>query len=224
MKRKILLVLISALWLWNCSGSGGGVGSKSSLKSIEISTADLQSFRTAVLNDLNLVRQTPGQYVTDRLGANLPNYQKCNGGDNGLAVELGGTAAKGALALDNRLNTTATKYARFLHENDKFGHYENGNPGDRCKAEGYPVACGENLAYQASTPDYTEKYFNPEKDPDLAGKNFVLQLLVDCGVADLGHRKVILNNIYIKVGVGYNKGFDSGGLLKHMHVQNFGDR
>lgn len=225
MRRRILLLLIfvfSVIWLWNCSDGSGGASKCSNFVPQKLEGDYIKRFQQSTLNEINLVRQCPNDYITQRLGENLQSYSQCYRGDNGLTEDLKKhVAISTPLTLDDKINSASMKYAKFLHDNNKFGHFENGSPSDRCQAEGYP-SCGENLASYGSTQGFTEKYWNAQIDAERSGKSFVLQLLIDCDYPGVGHRKNILKTSYKKLGSGYYQGLDPRGLLKHLHVQNFG--
>ena len=57
----------------------------------------------------------------------------------------------GALAIDARLCTAATKHSQWMEQTGIFDHNETSaarrTPGDRCKAEGYEGGVGENIAF-----------------------------------------------------------------------------
>lgn len=208
-KKFLLLSVLSVIWLWNCSGSSGNSGA----------STYIEKFRKTVLNEINLVRQKPNTYITERLGANLKDYIQCTSGavDNGLAIKLGGTAPTTPLVFDDKLNQSAQKYAQFLQQNNKDGIDWEGGPDSRCRAEGYSQGCKENVVVRVKS----SKNKTAKENPEIAAQDLVLELLLDCRQLNEPNRTNILNTGHKKLGVGYAEG-TAQGQFTFRHVQDFG--
>ncbi|QEH37456.1 Cysteine-rich secretory protein family protein [Aquisphaera giovannonii] len=66
---------------------------------------------------------------------------------------------RGELKNEEKLASTARDFARFLAENDKFGHEADGsNPSERVKKHGYDYcALAENIAYEFNTEGFASE-------------------------------------------------------------------
>ncbi len=191
-----LLLMSSLIVCIQCTGSGSG------------DSAELIAFRAAVLVEINYARTDPVGYAESR----LHSYNEAET-DNGAYTDLKGRSGVGALVLNSALNSAATDYADYLANNNKWGHYEDGSPSDRCNRAGYGN-CGENLAAGSYS------YYNIDVSAQSAAEAFVRNLIIDEGVANLGHRLNILNSGYKSLGVGFGR--DVSSTYDNYHVQNFG--
>ncbi len=162
-----------------------------------------------VLDEVNYARTKPAAYAEERL---LSYYN--SGKDNGSYLDIKSYSALSALELQNQLNEAARKYAKFLADNDKWGHEENGTPSERCKKEGYLKFTGENIA-AGSYPN-----MDGNKLPKEAAVEFVLQWIIDEGIVGVGHRKNIMGSKHKKLGVGFASNASSS--MKNYTVQDFG--
>lgn len=172
--------------------------------------AYMQTFREKALAEINYARTTPSLYAQNRLQNNYTN-----GTDNGAYTDLQSRSPVNALTINTKLNLAATKYAKYLAVNNTTGHFANGTPAERCEAEGFYGYRAENLAY-SSYPDA-----NGENDPEQAAIAFTRQLIIDDGVASLGHRENILRpDVMNVVGIGYYR--DTDAYYVNYFVQDFG--
>ena len=100
-----------------------------------------------------------------------------------LALHNAQRAKQGAkpLVLNAKLSAAAKDYAEFLARTGKFGHTENGSPGQRIKKQGYSYrADGENIAKGQPTAES----------------------VVNAWMHSSGHRANILNKGFKDVGFG----------------------
>mgnify|MGYP001240633038 CR=1 FL=1 len=168
-------------------------------------------FANYVLRETNFARTDPDGYAEERL---LSYYN--SGSDNGAYSDLKNNySAVGALTINTKLNAAADKYAKVMGDGDFLDH---GDMEGRIEAEGYEWSTiGENIAWSGfPAADATA-------DAEKAGIEFVLQWIIDDGVASLGHRKNIMEGSFTEIGVGYYKVEDTGiGYDKHYSVQDFG--
>ncbi len=227
-----VIVLLLALLLNSCSllfefmpgdGEHTGGGGPSGWVSIDQSEFDAinndwnppapNNFEEAMLNEVNFARTKPKVYAKYRLKAYYDN-----GTDNGACYELMYHKAVPALELQNQLCKAAQKYAQYMAVNNVWGHYENGNPSDRCKAEGYKnyMYVGENIACGYGSGQ------NAEVDFKKAAIVFVRQLIIDKDVPSLGHRKNIMRTSYNQLGVGFYR--NESADYKNYVVQDFGSQ
>jgi uncharacterized protein YkwD len=169
-----------------------------------------QEFNEFVLQEVNFARTDPQGYAEQRLNE---SFQTSN--DNGAYLDLKSRNGVHPLELNDELNNAASKYAKYLADNNRFGHFENGSPDDRAEAEGYNRGIGENIAANSSFS------YNAENDPQLSAINFVRFLIIDNAVPDLGHRVNILKEDYISLGVGFSRNENADYV--NYFVQNFGD-
>lgn len=202
MKRilKISFIAITALiiGLTGCSDDDNA--------NSPIINEDLNSFTLA---ELNFARTDPAGYAEQR----LKEYYD-NGTDNGAYLDIRSTPAVPPLQVNEALERAASKYAKFLADNNKWGHNENGTPQERCEDEGYEYGVGENIA-AGNINEY-----NAEVDPERAAIATVRNFIIDEGVPSLGHRKNIMDDRYKVVGLGYAKN-ESADYLNYF-VHNFG--
>ncbi|MBF0300879.1 MAG: CAP domain-containing protein [Oligoflexia bacterium] len=169
------------------------------------------NFQLYSLKELNLARTNPKLYAQTRLKNEYSNNK-----DNGAYQELLNTEAMDSLTLDVALNNAATNYAIFLNSRQLFGHTFDGTPSDRCSRAGYNGGCAENIA-QASGEDW-----NADVDSQKAAINFIKILIIDYGVSNYGHRRIILDPSYRKVGIGHNSNSNPNSTYINLTVQNFG--
>ncbi len=151
-------------------------------------------FEQTTLAEINFARTNPRGYAESRL---KQAYQR--GDDNGAYYDLRSYQPVPPLNLRKKLCIAAKKYARYLAVHNTFGHFANGTPKERCKAEGYRFYSGENIA-AGSYPTH-----NAIEDPELAAISFVKQLIIDKGVPDLGHRKNIMRPTHTHFGAGFHR-------------------
>ena len=74
---------------------------------------------------------------------------------------------------------------------------------------------GENIA--ASSGDN----YNINVDSGIAAINFVRIMIVDAGVADLGHRMTMLSSRYFTIGIGYSR--NPASTFVNYNVQDYGN-
>lgn len=170
---------------------------------------EVSEFQKHTLYELNMARTNPQLYAEKRL---WEEYQ--GGNDSGAYSELISRKPILALKLNHALNISATNYAAFLATHNLFSHHANGSPSNRCNQAGYEGLCAENLAKNS------DKDSDANINPKTAAINFVKQLIIDHGIYNRGHRKIILNDSYVSVGIGYAKTPNS--KYSNVTVQNFG--
>lgn len=208
-KMGILVLGLSIL-------AGCSSGSKSSGGSAESVYATAGKsypvFEQKTLAEINKARTNPSGYATERLQSEYTAKT-----DNGAYEDLQKRTPVGALTLQTQICKAAAGYAAFMAQNNVFDHNLNGTtPGSRCQAAGYSFWSGENIA--ANGWDYC----NAESDPEGAAINFVKQLIIDQGVASLGHRNNIMNSGHKVLGVGFAR--DTNSTYKNYTVQDFGSK
>lgn len=230
---RIMAVLFLVALGWSCStddslvplpnqpGSGSVQDSTSTATTDTTSTSSSGStttptsgsvtFKDAMLAEINFVRTKPADYANQRLKSEYNS-----GTDNGAYNDLTSRSAVNALTLNDLLTTSATKYAKYMADNNVFGHTENGTPQSRTEAEGYTGSVGENIA-AGSYPSY-----NAESDPTGAAIAFVKLLIIDTGISGVGHRKNILNGSYRVVGIGFYR--NTASKFDNYLVQDFGTK
>jgi len=169
------------------------------------------TFKDAMLAEINFARTKPADYANQRLKSDYNS-----GTDNGAYNDLTSRSAVNALALNDLLTSSATKYAKYMADHNVFGHTENGTPQSRAQAEGYTGSVGENIA-AGSYPSY-----NAESDPNGAAIAFVKLLIIDTGISGVGHRKNILNSSYKVVGIGFYR--NTASKFQNYLVQDFGTK
>lgn len=189
-----------------CSGSSSKTDSNPSISSNSIDN-NIEVFRKKTLEEINFVRTNPSGYAEARLKS---YYAK--GLDNGAYNDIKSKSPVGKLELQSQLCSAASKYAKYLADHNVFGHEENGTPPQRCAAEGYHYFSGENIA--------AANHLNAETDPENAAIEFLIWLIIDPGVPDLGHRKNIMLSKHRKLGVGFARNPSS--KVVNFTVQDFG--
>lgn len=92
-----------------------------------------------------------------------------------------------AVARSSGLDRAAAAHAADQARTGAVGHDggDGSTPAARMRREGWWNATGEAIAYGPDRPDYV-----------------ILQLIIDDGVADRGHRRILFNPVYSLVGVG----------------------
>jgi uncharacterized protein YkwD len=130
----------------------------------------------------NLARLYPKKFakleVQNYVGSvEQPEQYRNSGNKRSLILDLNASRGSVALAPDSALTEMAACFQRELEASGKTGHDRQ-----RC-TEDY---LAENCSFGKST-----------------AKDIVLQLLIDEGVASLGHRKNIMNERYTRLGVAF---------------------
>jgi uncharacterized protein YkwD len=171
---------------------------------------DLNALEKSVILHLNMARANPSKYALDFIKPrsdffNGKYYKEPNTPDNYLGVrtqEGVATVAETVKALNNtesmpllkpheKLALAASKHAKDQSKHNTTGHkgHDGTMPRDRIEREGrWLITMGENIAYG----NYLQ---------DNAGREVVVQLLLDDGVPNRGHRTNILNANFKVVGV-----------------------
>ncbi len=95
-----------------------------------------------------------------------------------------------AVATDDKLMATASKFANFMAETGKYGHNADGNsPAQRAKKEGYEYCViRENIAYRTNTGDVTAEslidvFVNGWIDSPHHRENMLAEYVTETGVA-----------------------------------------
>ncbi|MBF0314475.1 MAG: CAP domain-containing protein [Oligoflexia bacterium] len=198
--KNLFPLLMATMLIFAITACGGTSGNGGDLASVTSNRADqerdddyiipqdkVNGFEVEMLNEVNFARLNPKDYAHNRLQEGSEAY-----------YDLQARGAVAALKLDPRISRAAQKYAEVLSLSATFGHFADGsNPSDRCIKEGVNGGCGENIASGSSGER------NALVNPKLAARTFVIQLIVDEGVYDRGHRKNILNPAYKLLGIGF---------------------
>ena len=172
---------------------------------------NLSEFRKFMLEEVNFVRTSPGEYAEKRL-----KTSKEEGVDNGAFQYLKRIKPVKSLAFNKILNEISMDYALFLAKKDKFSHTANGTPFTRARKAGYSFrAMGENIACG------NDPQLNAYENPRYAAIEFVKMLLIDQGVKDLGHRHALMSPLYISIGIGF--GHNPRSYCINYVVQDFGN-
>lgn len=175
------------------------------------SPKDITAFQQYMLDEINFARTNPAEYADSRLKAD--NERSA---DNGSYLHLKNAIPVGSITFNHSLNLSATNYALFLAMNNKAEHYADGTPLKRAIRAGFTgSSTGENVAVAS------ENSFDAILNPRSAAIGFVRILIIDQGVADLGHRVIMLNSKYKTVGIGFTQNFNT--LLLNYIVQDFGN-
>ncbi len=178
-------------------------------------STNIEKFAEKFLADVNFARTNPSGYADEVL---KPYYDK--GKDNGAYSDLKSRSSVGALTANKTLEAVAEKYAKFLAENNKMGHNENGSPSERAVAGGYNYWSGENLAAGYTSGNADTDIKNADTNPEKSARGFVAQLIIDEGVASLGHRKNIMSSSHKVMAVGFFRSESS--TYRNYVVQEFG--
>ena len=172
---------------------------------------DITLFQQYMLDEINFARTKPAEYTESRLKAFNDHST-----DNGSYQYLKNLTPVTALSFSNALNQSATKYAVFLANNNLIGHDADGTPLSRAIREGYTGSLlGENIA------GASDNLFNATLNPQSAAIGFVSLLIIDDGVADFGHRLIMLNSKYKIVGIGFGR--NTASIYINYRVQDFGN-
>ncbi len=176
--------------------------------------AQLQDERTEsldklVLSEVNFLRTRPAEYAEARLSDDFKEKI-----DNGAYRFLLKMKPVGPLTLNDTLNTLAANYAKLISFKKTLSHNLRGNPMNRANKAGYHGMIGENLAAGS------EDKYNALEYPQEAAIEFVRMLVIDRGVKDLGHRKILTEPRFREMGVGFQR--DPNDKLKNYFVQEFG--
>jgi len=153
-----------------------------------------------ILEEVNFLRSNPGAFARElddlrgRFDSNIllgegdgPDFTTHEGprAVSEAARELRNRRAVNTLMPSDLLARAAADHVRAQGASGQTGHYSNGmGPGQRVKARGGNVYVGEVIVY-----NYT------------SAQNAVQQLVVDDGVPDRGHRKLLFLSQYRYAGV-----------------------
>jgi hypothetical protein len=159
-----------------------------------------------VLNEVNFLRTKPDSYASEleeyerRFDGRIafgegdePDFATHEGARPVIeaAYELRRSRPMGEMRHSNVLAQAAADHVRFQSASGQAGHISNGKrPGDRVKARGGNIYVGEVIVYG---------FYD--------SRNAVRQLVVDDGVPDRGHRKLLLtaNLRYAGVACGSHR-------------------
>jgi len=199
-KMPSLLFIISVFLITSCiiiPFNSGGFG-KTSLKPVNLSVIEKQ-----VLYETNLARSNPrfyAQKIRKRLryydGRLLRRPGKIN-----IRTREGKKAVieainylmkvrpMGKLKASKGMSIACRVHVKDQGRTGKIGHYgsDGSSPFDRMKRYGkILITAGENLSYGPST-----------------GEDIVIQLIIDDGVSNRGHRKNIFNEKFTVIGIAF---------------------
>lgn len=158
------------------------------------------SLEADILAEVNFLRSNPDAYARElddlrnRFDGNIllgvgdgPGYSTYEG-PSAVAEASRELRKKNAIATlthSELLARAAADHVRAQGASGQAGHYSNGKgPGQRVKARGGNIYVGEVIVYSYTSP-----------------QNAVQQLIVDDGVPDRGHRKLLLAAHYRHAGV-----------------------
>jgi uncharacterized protein YkwD len=174
-------------------------------------TKDITAFQQYMLDEINFARTKPLEYAELRLKVENENSK-----DNGSYSYLKNSTQVEAVSFSQALNQSATDYAAFLAEKNLLEHCADGTPLKRAIRAGFTgTTTGENIAAAS------ENCYNPVLNSKSAAIEFVRILIIDEGVADVGHRLIILNPKYTAVGIGFTQNTATPTL--NYVVQDFGN-
>jgi len=174
-------------------------------------TKDISTFQQYMLDEINFARTKPAEYAELRLKAENETSK-----DNGSYSYLKNSTQVEAISFNLALNQSASDYAVFLAEKNLLEHCADGTPLNRAIRAGFTgTSTGENLVAAS------ENCFNPILNSKSAAVEFVRTLIIDEGVADVGHRLIILNAKYKTVGIGFTQ--NSATPTLNYVVQDFGN-
>ncbi|MEL3908078.1 MAG: CAP domain-containing protein [Treponemataceae bacterium] len=152
-------------------------------------TNTLNKLEQEILNEINLVRQNPANYATNVMKA----YRNSSRAANECYNELLHTKSMQSLKAEEGLYKAAQWFVRYQGPTGNIGHiadtwgYEE--PWDRMSRFGmYYDGCAENISYGYNT-----------------AREIVLQLLIDEGIPNRGHRRNLLNPSFEKIGIAVGK-------------------
>lgn len=153
-----------------------------------------------MLEEVNFLRGNPSDYareldeLQERFDGNIllsegdgPDYSTHEGprAVAEAARVLRRAKSLGSLEYSDILSRAAADHVRSQGASGQVGHYSGGKgPGQRVKARGGNIYVGEVIVYGYSSP-----------------RNAVQQLVVDDGVPDRGHRKLLMMGQYRHAGV-----------------------
>ena len=150
-------------------------------------------FQTLMLNEVNFLRTKPAEYAELRL---KEYYDRI--ADNGSYLVLKSLTPMNALVFNYSLNKSATEYAGLMAEKNLTAH--DSETLKRAISAGYTgTSVSENIA--ADIKDIYNGILNPES----AAIGFVRLMIIDEGVADLGHRVILINPNYKTLGIGFGR-------------------
>lgn len=157
-----------------------------------------------VLYFCNVLRLKPQYFLDSFVSPYMKAHKELQGANwKSLQKELKNAKPLKAFAAHPILFNTATAHAKDLSSTGKLSH--NSSNGDdfftRITKSGLQGCAGENINYSTM---------------NTAAEGVIL-LMLDIGVADLGHRKALLNPAYLSIGLGIAS-FKKGQVL----VQDFG--
>ena len=204
---KAIFSVILLMLLMSLIGCKPSLDKESDVDILQVITP----FQQSMLVEINFARTNPVGYAELRLKA-----ASGDSADNGSYLYMKNLAPLAPISFNNSLNISASNYALFLADKNLMGHDLNGTPLKRAITVGFEgSSIGENIA--ASSGDS----FNTLVDSEIASINFVRIMIIDTGVADLGHRRTILNPTYRTVGIGYSRNPSS--TFINYNVQDFGN-
>lgn len=198
-KRLFILLTAIALSLFSCATGNHMAVSDKSLN-------DTRGLAEEIVRELNFVRTNPKQYATEVLEPRLKHFEGKIYAEPGkvrlltregiAALQecisvLKTTAAVEPLTLEKGLCQSAQWLANDQARTRLTGHTgsDGSDLGTRiCRYGTWSISCGENCAYG-----------------NVTAREIVVQLLIDDGVPNRGHRKNILEQKFKKVGIGFNK-------------------
>ena len=161
-------------------------------KRTESPAAPLSSLMQEIIAELNAVRQDPAKYADEVIAPRLAYFERRMykvPGSIPLATREGAAAVKDCI---KALKAASPQWlADDQARTGRVGHIgsDGSNPVKRIERFGsWSGSVGENCAYGL-------------KD----AREIVVQLLIDDGVGNRGHRKTILNPAFKKVGIGYSE-------------------
>ena len=174
-------------------------------------TKDISTFQQYMLDEINFARTKPAEYAELRLKAENETSK-----DNGSYSYLKNSTQVEAISFNQALNQSASDYASFLAEKNLLEHNADGTPLKRAIRAGFTgTSTAENIAAAS------ENCYNPVLNSNSAAIEFVRTLIIDEGVADVGHRLIILNAKYKTVGIGFIQ--NSATPILNYVVQDFGN-
>ncbi|HYC74923.1 CAP domain-containing protein [Brevundimonas sp.] len=157
-------------------------------------------FRADIVAELNAARTDPGAYARKAraLRALFRGDRIERPGETALLTREGPAAADEAIAFleaqtplpvlreNPGLNRAAADHAREQSRTGAVAHAsaDGSSPSDRMRRQGRWTATGEAIAY------------GPHRAEDV-----ILQLIIDDGVPDRGHRRILFNPVYELIGV-----------------------
>jgi hypothetical protein len=197
--NKIQHILIVLFCLFSLSGNG------------QESDKSIIQFEQLVLEEVNFLRSNPHEYAEKRVRTEF-----AEGDDNGAYDFLKNMKPVNELVLNDKLNRLANNYARVIAFKKTLSHNFNGNPMKRANKAGYFGMIGENLA------GGSEEKYNALENPQTAAIEFVKMLVIDRGVKDFGHRKILTELRFKEMGAGFYR--DPKDKLKNYFVQEFGSQ